>query len=65
MRVLCFEITFVGMKNEWKAIARMGADHKIQAIKAYRDRFPDGKKPGWCETKEKVELYMWKQGIAN
>lgn len=65
MRFLCFEITFVGIGGEWKKIALMGADHKIEAIKAYRDQFPDGSRPGLKESKDKIEMYMWKHGICN
>lgn len=66
MKVLCFEIKFVGFHGcEWKRIANEGSDHKIAAIKRYREENGrHGELPTLQEAKDAVELYMHKKHIS-
>lgn len=69
MKILCFEITYVGFmkKQKWQQSALAGL--KINAIKELRDLKNNGKRlndKGWyglAEAKQAVEKYMLKNGV--
>ena len=78
MRILCFDIEYVGFKgcfpliqnnSLWKAYALKG--EKIEAIKAYRSmknaRYPnvdDPRRVGLREAKDKVEDFMAQKKVV-
>lgn len=59
MKILCFEIDYVGFKKDWQKMALAGKE--IPAIKRLREI----KTPimGLKEAKEKVDAYMINHGV--
>ncbi len=65
MKILCFEIKYVGFQPyEWKKLALGGWETKIAAIKKYREELTTKKNgmPGLREAKDAVEAYAAKHG---
>jgi len=66
MKFVCFEIEFVGFRQSWKRLARLGPDYKIRAIKEFRDAALRKNKPipDLRFAKDTVEAYMAKHNKA-